>query len=76
MSEFIKERVKSLISESEMEEETEKRSFYYLIRKLTNADFLNNLDIVNIKYALQNEGKMNENRKALFDRLMISGEYI
>jgi hypothetical protein len=70
ISSHVKERIKILLFESEMNDECEKKSFYYLIRKMMNADFIDNLDIHKIKYTLEKEDKLTENRKVFFDRIM------
>jgi hypothetical protein len=67
---FVKDRLITLISDSEMVEESDKKCHFYLVRKMINADFLDNLDLVRMKFSLEKEGKLTEERKKLFDRLM------
>lgn len=69
MGEFIRDRLVTLISDCELIEESEKKAYFYLIRKMINADFMNNLDIVRIKFTLEKNGMFTEERKILFERL-------
>jgi hypothetical protein len=69
MGEFIRDRLVTLISDCELIEESEKKAYFYLIRKMINADFMNNLDIVRIKFILEKNGMFTEERKILFERL-------
>ena len=70
MANFIKNRIKTLISENDLTEETEKMSFYYLVRKMVNSDFMDNLDIARIRYALEKEEKITEDKRQLFERII------
>lgn len=69
MGEFIRDRLVTLISDCELIDESEKKAYFYLIRKMINADFMNNLDIVRIKFILEKNGMFTEERKILFERL-------
>jgi hypothetical protein len=51
-------------------DESEKKAYFYLIRKMINADFMNNLDIIRMKFILEKNGKFTEETRILFDRLM------
>lgn len=53
-----------------MAEESERKTFYYLIRKMITADFMSNLDLVQMQFALQKEELLTENRKLLFNRII------
>jgi hypothetical protein len=70
MGEFIRDRLLTVISDCDMVEESDKKSYFYLIRKMINADFMDNLDIVRMKFKLEKDGKFTEERKVLFDRIM------
>jgi hypothetical protein len=67
---YIKERVFSLIQDCDLYEESDKKSFYYLVRKMENADLINRLDIVQIKMKIEKEAKFTQEREILFNRLL------
>ena len=70
VAELIKERLITLFKECEMIEESEKKSYFYLVRKMINADFIDNLDIIRIKFSIEKDGKLTEDRSVLFERLL------
>ena len=70
MSRFIKDRILFLLSESELNEEDEKKKYFYLLRKMINADFIDNLDVVRMRFRMEKENKLSESKKLFFDRLL------
>ena len=70
MSSYVKDRILFLLYESDLIEEEEKKKYFYLIRKMINADFIDNLDVVRMRFKMEKENKLNESKKLFFDRLL------
>ena len=70
MGVFIKERITNLLKQNELTEESEKKSFYYLVRKMVNADFIDNMDIVRMKFDLSKGDQLTESKAVFFERLL------
>jgi hypothetical protein len=69
VSSYIKERLLNLIKSSDEIDSTEANTFIIAIRKLVKSQFLNRIDIAQMKFALEKENLLNNGRDSIFQKL-------
>ncbi len=62
MSLYIRERIITLLKDSELNEETEIVLYANLIKKMMDSDFLNKIDVAHIRFRIQKEKKFDEKK--------------
>ena len=65
----IRERIFSLLKESDMIEEKEIVIYSNLIKKMADSDFLNQIDVAHIRFRLEKENKMDDETIAMIFRI-------
>lgn len=70
MTQYMKERLICLLRTNEDLEEDEIKEFFRLFRKLLASQFINRVDVVQMRFTLDKESGLKEGKEILFSRVM------